>query len=62
MLPLVHIQNSNGIDVKLQMDTASDITMIAKSLCIKMGKLGQQVKNCFVTSVFNNKIKLLTEF
>lgn len=55
-------QNDPGCDVKLQIDTASDVSMIGKSLWDKMGNPGKQFKNRYVTSASNNKIKLLAEF
>lgn len=54
ILPLMN--NDSGCDIKLQIDTASDVSMIGKSLWNKIGNPGMIFNNPYVTSASNNKI------
>ena len=56
-----NVQDS-GTDVKLQVDTASDISIIGKSTWIRLGKPGSLCHHQNATSASNNKIKLIAEF
>ncbi|XP_054746169.1 uncharacterized protein K02A2.6-like [Anastrepha obliqua] len=49
-------------DVRMQVDTASDVSLIGKSTWIQMGQPGIRLENKYVTSASKDKIQLLAEF
>ncbi|XP_017471606.1 PREDICTED: uncharacterized protein K02A2.6-like [Rhagoletis zephyria] len=49
-------------DVKMQVDTASDVSLIGKSTWMKMGQPGTRLVNKYVTSASKDKIQLIAEF
>ncbi|XP_054746058.1 uncharacterized protein K02A2.6-like [Anastrepha obliqua] len=49
-------------DVRMQVDTASDVSLIGKSTWIQMGQPGIRLENKYVTSAPKDKIILLPEF
>ncbi|XP_037810025.1 uncharacterized protein K02A2.6-like [Lucilia sericata] len=53
---------SANIDVKMQIDTASDVSIIGKTLWRKMGNPGTKLSNRYVTSASKDQIKLIAEF